>query len=294
MGPPGPGSFSGILRRMAGGAVGILVLLGALSMVLSPSLAEHFVFFPGRTDPGPAPLLAGVEGKDILLTPPGGPTIHGWWHEAGQGAPAVLLLHGNAGTIAERTPLAQAYLGRGISTFMLDYRGYGRSEGSPSEEGVYEDAETALDFVVARAGSPERVVVHGRSLGGSVAAQVVRRREVAGLILDSTFTSLDQMGRAAYPFLPGFVFRRLRGHFDTLGAVREIRFPLLVIHGTEDRLVPFGMGLDLFESAPGSSEWHPVEGAGHNDLLLVGGEDYFDRLGRFVMRVVGDDPHPDR
>ncbi len=260
-------------------------------MVVSPRLAEHFVFFPGRTDPGPAPVLAGVEGEDVLLTPTDGPEIHGWWHHVGPEGPAVLILHGNAGTIAERAPLAEAYLRRGISTFLLDYRGYGRSQGNPSEEGVYLDAETALDFVATRISSDHRVVVHGRSLGAAIGAQVVRDRMVAGLIVDSAFTTLDEIASAAYPFLPGFVFRRLRGHFDTRSAIRDVTAPILVIHGTEDRLVPTWMGRELYEAARAPRQWYPIEGAGHNDMLLVGGEAYFDRISSFVRESTN--PQPD-
>lgn len=258
------------------------LLAGVLLLVISPGIAEHFVFFPSRADPGPAPVLSGVEGEDVRLETSDGVEIHGWWFSSADEAPAVLLLHGNAGTIAMRTPLAEAYLDRGISIFMLDYRGYGRSQGSPSEEGVNRDAEAALDFVVERTGSPQRVVLHGRSVGGAVAARVARDRQSAGVILESTFTSLDEIAAEAYGILPSFLFRRLRGHFDALSAVRRISAPILVVHGTADTLIPTSMGLALHEAAREPRRWYGVSGAGHNDVHLVGGAEYYDELARFV------------
>jgi len=271
----------------------ILVLLlaqGALALVISPGLVASFLFFPSREDPGPAPTLAGVPGEDVFLTTPDGTRIHGWWHDAGPGAPAVLHLHGNAGNIGGRTPIAAGFLRQGISVFMLDYRGYGRSGGKPEEEGVYQDARTALDWLQRR---PEAgpVVLHGVSLGGAVAARVAwERPEVAGLILESTFTSLEEMARVAYPFLPSFLRGRLDGQFDTLALVPDLRTPLLVIHGHEDTLIPATMGRALHQAAvqgaPGEgAEWFEVMGAGHNDVFMTGGEDYFRRMAAFVSGV---------
>ncbi len=263
---------------------------GALALMISPGLVASFLFFPSREDPGPAPTLAGVPGEDVFLTTPDGTRIHGWWHDAGPGAPAVLHLHGNAGNIGGRTPIAAGFLRQGISVFMLDYRGYGRSGGKPVEEGVYQDARTALDWLQGR---PDvgPVVLHGVSLGGAVAARVAwERPEVAGLILESSFTSLEEMARVAYPFLPSFLRGRLDGQFDTLSLVPDLRIPLLVIHGHEDTLIPASMGRALHQAAvqgaPGEGTgWFEVMGAGHNDVFLAGGEDYFRRMGDFAVRV---------
>lgn len=258
---------------------------GALALMISPALVASFLFFPSREDPGPAPTLEGVAGEDVLLTTPDGTRIHGWWHDAGPDAPAVIHLHGNAGTIAERAPIAAGFLRSGISIFMPDYRGYGRSEGKPVEEGVYEDARTALDWLQSRVGSG-RVVLHGASLGGAVAARVAwERPEVAGVILESTFTSMEEMAALAYPFLPSFLRGRLGGYFDTLSLMPELRMPILGIHGHADTLIPVAMGRSLHEAAGDGATWYEVQGAGHNDVFMAGGDEYFQRMAEFVRRV---------
>ena len=256
--------------------------------MISPRVAERLLFFPSRNDPGSAPRLAGVEGADVDLTAPDGTPLHGWWHEVAPGAPAVVFLHGNAGNIAGRASLAEGYLARGISVFMLDYRGYGRSGGRPDEVGVHADAKAAVRWVAEAVGGAERTVIHGRSLGGVIGAGVARETGTAGLILESTFTSFDEMARAAYPFLPSFVVRRLRGHFDARSAVSLLQVPVLVVHGTADRLVPIAMGRELLAAAAGPTEWYEVPDADHNDVFLVGGEPYFDRLARFVHTIIGE------
>jgi hypothetical protein len=202
----------------------------------------------------------------------------------------VLLLHGNAGHIGHRIPLAEGLVERGISVLLLDYRGYGRSEGRPSEAGVRSDAEAGLRFAVERAGGSGRVVVFGRSLGGALAAGLAAEEPVAGAILEAAFTSLEGIAAAVYPFLPRILFRRLRGRYDALGALGRVHAPVLVVHGTHDRIVPPAMGRALVEAAAGRGEWYPVEGADHNDPFAVAGAAYFDRLAAFVRRATGTTP----
>ncbi len=253
--------------------------------MISPFLAERLLFFPDSTDPGDPPPLAGTEGRSVLLTAEDGVELHGWWWDAGEGAPTVLFFHGNAGNVAGRLGTAEMMVRRGISTFHLDYRGYGRSEGDPSEAGVRRDAEAALAWVAVETGGEDRIVLHGRSLGGAVAVGLAADREVAGLVVESTFTSLEEMGKQVYPVLPSFLFRRLRGRFDSLEAISRVRAPILVIHGTSDDLIPFRMGEALHERAPEPKALFTVDGAGHNDLPIVGGERYAERVAAFVREV---------
>lgn len=280
---------AGILLRQLFGLLATLVLLGSALMVFSPSLAEFLLFQPSKGDPGPPPPLLGMSGTSILLRTSDEVRIQGWWYEypGEKPAPAVLFFHGNAGDISHRTPIAQGLLEEGLSVLLLEYRGYGGSEGRPGEEGLALDAEAGMDFVEMRAGGAKRVVVFGRSMGGAVAAGLAARREPGGLILEASFTSLEAMARALYPIIPGFLFRRLRGRFDTLRDLGRVRAPVLVIHGTEDEIVPFRMGEELFASAPLGRAWLPVDGAGHNDVYWRGGKPYFTAIGDFVRECVG-------
>lgn len=276
-------------------------------MVLSPALAEALLFHPSRGDPGPPPVLAGVPGDSVQLLTSDGVRILAWWYPIREGAsrgaspdpllgasprlaPAVLLLHGNAGDVSDRTPLALGLIREGISVLLLEYRGYGGSEGSPSEEGLHLDALAAYDFLLRQVGDPGEVVVFGRSLGGAVGARLAATRPTGGLILESAFTSLEAMAGTLYPFVPGFLFRRLRGRFDTLGRVREVNVPMLVVHGTEDEIVPFRMGKELTEATGARGEWLAVPGAHHNDVFQVGGTPYFRTLGEFIRRQIRGGP----
>jgi pimeloyl-ACP methyl ester carboxylesterase len=276
-------------------------------MVLSPALAEALLFQPSRGDPGPPPVLDGVPGESIRISTADGLEIQGWWYalagprsgevESGRSEvasaaapPAVLLLHGNAGDISHRTPLALGLIREGFSVLLLEYRGYGGSEGSPSENGLHLDALAAHDFLLDRLGGSGKIVVLGRSMGGAVGAGLAVARPTGGLILESAFTSLEAMAREIYPFVPGFLFRRLRGRFDTVARVREASVPMLVVHGSEDEVVPFRMGEALYRAAGPLGEWMEVPGAGHNDVFQVGGTAYFRALGDFIRRIVGGEP----
>ena len=209
---------------------------------------------------------------------------------ASRPAPTVLLLHGNAGDVSDRTPLALGLIREGVSVLLLEYRGYGGSEGSPSEEGLHLDALAAHDFLLSQVGDPGEIVVFGRSLGGAVGARLAVDRPTGGLILESAFTSLEAMAGTLYPFVPGFLFWRLRGRFDTLARVKEVNVPTMVVHGTEDEIVPFRMGKDLMEAAGSRGEWLAVPGAHHNDVFQLGGTVYFRALSEFIRRQTRGGP----
>ncbi len=269
-------------------------------MVLSPSLAEHLLFQPSRGDPGPPPLLQGVQGEDHTLTTQDGVEIKAWWYpaestvESPAVGPAVLLLHGNAGDIAGRTPLAEGLLSEGVSVLLLEYRGYGGSKGRPSEEGLHLDALAGWDFLLERVADPNRITVLGRSMGGAVAARLAANRTPGALVLESAFTSLAEMGKSVYPFLPRFLLVRLEEAFATRRWVRDAKAPLLVIHGSEDQLVPLSMGREIYEAGKDPKEWFLVPGAGHNDVFWIGGGEYFRRIAEIARRGPGHTPVSDQ
>lgn len=264
----------------------LLLLLTGVLYLSSPALARHLLFLPSRADPGPAPILAGVRGRDVRISASDGAGLHAWWFSVPE-APAVLLLHGNAGHIGDREPLALGLVERGLSVLLLEYRGYGKSEGRPSEEGLALDARAGYEFLRAKDGEVGGIVIFGRSMGGAVAAGLAAATDPDGLVLEATFTSLEAMARDLYPFLPGFLFGRLDGHFSTVGALEGVEAPVLVIHGTRDEIVPLRMGMEVLEAAGASAEWMPVAGAEHNDVHLVGGDAYFDGVADFVRGCVG-------
>jgi uncharacterized protein len=284
--PVSSGTFYVLARIVLG-----LVLLGGILLILSPKLAEALLYQPSRGDPGPPPVLLGVPGEVVTLTTEDGVPISAWWYEAGRrdggSPPMILFLHGNAGDISHRTPIAEGLLREGLSVLLLEYRGYGSSGGKPSEGGFHLDARAGRDFLLGKGGGSARIVVMGRSMGGAVAVSLAAREPVGGLVLESAFTSLAAMAGTIYPFLPSVLFRRLRGRFATVELVRDVDVPVLVIHGEADDLVPLEMGRELLEAAREPKEWMGVPGAGHNDVFWVAGDSYFRRIAAFARECCG-------
>lgn len=258
-----------------------LAFLGALLVgvfVMWERLIDAMVFHPS---PGAdlAPADVGLAGEDVFLETADGVRIHAFWLPAPGATRAVLFLHGNAGNASHRLPNAAELVGLGANVLLLDYRGYGRSEGRPSEAGVYEDAQAGLEYLIAERGfGPDRIVVFGRSLGGAVAIDLVQRHPVAGLILESTFTSLSDMAGSRIPFA-GIV---TGGRYDSERKVAAIKTPLLFFHGDRDEIVPFALGRRLFAAANEPKSFETIRGAGHNDTTLIGGAPYFARIGSFL------------
>jgi len=160
-----------------------------------------------------------------------------------------LISHGNAGTVAERLELARAFVAMGRSVLLYDYRGYGRSQGRPSEEGTYLDAEAAFDWLTARGLAPQAIAAYGESLGGAVSIELARRRDPARLIVEATFTSLPDIGARAYPWLPVHLLSRIR--YDNIAKAPELTLPVLVLHSPEDELVPFAHAHRLYDALGG-------------------------------------------
>jgi hypothetical protein len=272
-----------VLRLAARVLVG-LVIAGALLLVFEKKL----IYFPTRAhDATPAGL--GLAHEEAELRAADGVRLHGWFLPAKGSRLTVLLFHGNAGNVSHRLDRAlMMQLRLKVDTLLLDYRGYGRSEGSPDEAGTYEDARAAYRWLVARGTSPERLVLFGESLGSAVATQLATEVASRALVLESPFTSVPDMARAVYPFLPLWPFVRTR--YDTLTKVKTLRIPLLILHGERDEVVPFAQGRRVFEAAPGPKRFYAIPGAGHNDTYVVGGDAYWRVLSDFMDGLLSDNP----
>jgi hypothetical protein len=195
--------------------------------------------------------------------------LHAWFIRP-QETPksAILVCHGNAGTIEDRLHLAQAFARMDLAVLLFDYRGYGGSSGSPSEAGLYSDAEAAYAHLIgARSFAPEHLIVYGESLGGAVAIELATREKIAALIVEDTFTSLADTGARHYPWLP--VRWLTRYHFDSLAKIARIEVPKLFIHSREDEIVPFEHGRALFEAARDPKQFLATNG-GHNSGGFTG------------------------
>lgn len=223
--------------------------------------------------------------------PVGAGLVRGWWIGANQdNAPTVLYFHGTGSNLGDLPRLAAQFHELGWSAFLIDYRGYGESQGKfPSEQSVYADAIAALDYLTqTRRIPPQRIVVMGRSIGGAIALELaIRNPELAALVVESSFTSMREMVShfIPIPLLP--VDLLLHQRFDSLTKVRSLQMPLLVIHGTGDRVVPAWMGQTLYEAAPPPKELLLIPQAGHNNLRRINRTLYFQTLQQFVMRHAG-------
>ncbi len=268
-------------------ALGIAIVV-ALGMALATPhmfepLVSRLVFQPTRgVDLRPEAL--GIEAEDVALQSGDGVRLHAFLLPGNPpGRRSLLFLHGNAGNASHRLPNAAALAQLGADVLLLDYRGYGLSEGRPSEAGVIADARAALGYLMRSRGAPrERIVLFGRSLGGAIAVALAKEGPLGGVILESTFSSLSDLARSVAGPLGSLL---VRGRFDSLARIPAVRSPLLFFHGDRDEIVDFGLGRRLYEAAPAPKTFEVIRGAGHNDTVEVGGAPYLRRIGRFLDEV---------
>ncbi len=247
-------------------------------------LDQLFVYHPAPWEDRNWAVESGLPLEAVWFQSPSGGRLFGWYVESTRSPWVWLWCHGNAGNIINRLGNLRALVERGLSVFLFDYRGYGRSEGRPSEEGLYEDALAAYDMLVQRRRiSAEQIVLFGRSLGGAVAGEVASQRPAAALILESTFPSLEAVARTHYWGLPVHLF--LGARFRLIDRLPQLSLPTLVIHGDRDDLIPLPLGRAVFDALKAKKEWFVVQGADHNNVPSVGGRAYFQRIHTFLRQI---------
>jgi fermentation-respiration switch protein FrsA (DUF1100 family) len=256
-----------------------------LALVYVVMVALLWAFQEKLTFPAPRAALPALDvGERIEVTMGDGTRLVGWFlaAEGGEGrrTPALLWFYGNGENIAAIWPIIRDFRPQEAAVLVLDYPGYGASEGKATEAGLYEAADLAYDALRRRPDvDPKRIYVYGRSLGSAAATHIASTREVAGLILESPFTSAKGMAARHYRFVPR-VLVRLR--LDNIGRMPRIHCPTLIFHGTADMLAPMRMGQEVAAAAGGPVEFVMIEGAGHNDTYDLGGQRYRDKLAAFV------------
>jgi len=259
---------------------GVIVALAAL-------FQSHLVYFPdaGR-ELSATPQAIGLAFESIEVRTEDGETLHGWWVPAPGGDKAsrgtVLLFHGNAGNISHRLDYLQLFNRLGYATLAVDYRGYGRSSGSPSEEGTYRDSLAAWTWLVqSRETKPRDIVIAGESLGGAVASWLAARQSPRALILMSTFTSVPDLAAKVYPFLPVRLISRFS--YDNVSNLRQVKAPVLIAHSADDELVPFAHGQALFAAAGEPKQFLEMRG-GHNQGFVFAREEWVAAVAAFLER----------
>lgn len=241
------------------------------------------IYFPSRAMTA-HPGSYGLKYEELEVRASDGPVIHGWYVENKPESPVLLVSHGNAGNISNRMDKLLVFRSAGASVLLYDYRGYGRSAGSPSETGTYEDGEAAWRWLVeTRKVPPERIVFYGESLGAAVAVELATRHKAGGLILDSAFTSIGDMGKTIFPFLPVRWIVRLK--YDSLAKAPKVACPVLVMHSAQDDIVPYWMGRKLFEELKEPKVFLEMRGD-HNEGFLTTGPPYLDAIRAFLKTRV--------
>jgi len=260
-------------------------LLAAVLLGLIWSQQRRLIYFPWPDRlPAASSVLTGSQ--EVVLPTEDGIHLGGWFLPA-QGsspAPAVLVCNGNGGNRALRAPLAAALSRAGLSVLLFDYRGYGGNLGRPSEDGLAADARAAQAWLAARPEvDPDRIAYFGESLGAAVALRLAVERPPAALLLRSPFTSLTDIGRLHYPWLP--VKWLLTDRYGSAARVAQLTVPLLVIAGERDQIVPAALSRRLYDAASAPKRFMLVPGADHNDAALLNGPQTVDEILRFLAQT---------
>ena len=266
--------ISSALRAIAIFITGVLALMFFLQ--------SRLVYFPdGQIVATPGD--KGMAYEEISFEAADGVQLSAWYVPSGANRGVVLFSHGNGGNLSYNLPFVEILHRVGLSTFIYDYRGYGRSKGKPSEEGTYSDIAGAWQYLTESRKVPAgRILLYGQSLGGPIAAKLATEKTPAALVLDSTFTSFVDIADHHYPFLP--VRWLARFEYNTLEHVKTVRCPVLVIHSADDEIVPFSQGVALFEAAPEPKGFIKLRG-GHNDALFLSAEAYRTGLDAFLKKT---------
>jgi hypothetical protein len=256
-----------------------LVALAAVTAGCRDSLEGRFIYYPSRTlDADPASV--GLAFRDVAFTAADGVRLHGWLIP-GRAPTTLLYSHGNGGNIAGRVSIARLLADQlGVSVFMYDYRGYGRSEGTPSEAGLVSDALGARAALLREGVAPEHLVYFGRSLGAAVTLDLALAHPPRAVVLESPFASVRAMANTVVPGA-GYVFRT---RWDSLGKIARLRAPLLVLHGDADEVIPYAQGKALFDAAPSPKTFFTIRGGRHYDMQATWSE-YWDAWRAFLTRV---------
>ena len=264
----------------------LLIYLGLMALIYFKQASLVFLPEIDRSFRA-SPADIGLPFTPVKLATADGESLDSWFvpSDTKRGARGlVVFFHGNAGNIAHRLDYVRMFHDLGLATLILDYRGYGQSSGSPSENGIYLDADAAWLHATHTLGFPaNRIVLFGESLGGGVAARLATQKHPAALVLASTFTSVPDMGADLYPLLPIRLLAHIR--YDTLTNLSQVACPVLVIHSRNDEIIPFAHGRRLFERAHKPKQFLEIEG-GHNDGFVFGRGEWIRKLDEFMQQAL--------
>jgi len=265
------------MRKMIWGLALGTPLLYLLILLFVLFMQSNFIFFPGKLSPD----YAFAAGEEVFIHTADQETINGLFF-GDEGKKVILYFHGNAGDLSSWQHLYEDFSGLGVNFLIIDYRGYGKSTGKITEEGLYLDGKAAYDFLVAeKKFSPEDIIIYGRSIGSGIAVETASKNKTAALILESPFNSLRKFIMQTYPFLLTQFY--LRFNFENDLKINNSDAPLLIIHGSRDEVIPLKYGVSLFESRILKKEFILIEGGTHNNLSSY--EAYASGLKKFIRML---------
>jgi len=255
-----------------------LLLLNVLMYFQQPQM----IFFP-MSELYQTPADWGLEYEDVTLNAEDDVQLHGWYLQKRESEQVLLFFHGNAGNISHRRDSIQVFHRLGLNVLIIDYRGYGLSEGKPSEQGLYRDATAAWRYLTEEKGfDPENVIIFGRSLGGAVAAKLAAGVQARGLILESTMSSAGDFARAVFKILSRLVV--IRYDFNTAQHIQRVNYPVLVLHSPEDEIMPFHLGKKVYELANQPKQFVHMRGD-HNNGFLRSQPEYQQELDSWLKTL---------
>lgn len=277
--------MAGVEKRMFNLFVSILIGY-VVVLALCRIFEARLIFFPNYPDRlGGDWNPHGLGAQDVWLTADDATKLHAWWIPNDAAKFTLLAFHGNAGNIADRATVYEFLRDTPANVLALEYRGYGRSEGKPSERGVYRDAEAAYMYLVKTKGKdPKTIVSFGQSLGTAVATRLAAHHEVGGVVLEAPFLSASRVARKFYWFLPG-IGLLLRSQFDTEKRLKEINAPILILHCKQDPVLPFQFGQEVYNAARLPKTFLEINGQCHEEASVIAPDSYRAALRGFLSEI---------
>jgi uncharacterized protein len=269
-----------MMKKIAASAGMMLLIAYSIIMGAIYFKQDSMIYFPEK-EILQTPQSINLDYRKVNFQTKDNINISGWHIPASPEKGVLLFCHGNAGNISHVIEYIRIFHEMGFSALFFDYRGYGESDGKPSEEGTYLDAEAAWDYLVQQENLPEKIVVYGQSLGSAIATEVTIRKNPAALIIESSFTSIPDIGAKFYPWLPVKLLSKYQ--YSTITKIGMIKSPKLIIHSQDDEIVPFQQGRMLYEKASQPKDFLEIRG-GHNDGFLFSSVIYKDGLMKFFEK----------
>jgi fermentation-respiration switch protein FrsA (DUF1100 family) len=260
---------------------GLFIIILVLFFLFLRYFEKRNIYFPLRTIEA-TPADINLDYEEISIETSDKVRLSGWFIPAQNSRRTILFFHGNGGNISHRLEKIQVLNDLKADVLIFDYRGYGESTGNPSENGLYLDAEAVYVYLLRdRKISPEKIVLYGESLGGAVAIDLAGKQRIGGIISEGSFTSIPDMAKRILPFFPSML---ISSRYESIRKIQKCTSPKLFFHSSEDEIIPFEFGKQLFQAAPEPKEFVEVRG-GHNDAFFVSQDVFIRKIDSFIDRL---------